>query len=46
MEKDCKAATDQIFREKYAKSLTGYRQIRCYGIAFFQKDARVMELKS
>ena len=46
MEKDCKAATDQILREKYAKSLTGYRQIRCYGIAFFQKDAKVMELKS
>ena len=32
---------DLIIKEKYAEGLYGYEQILCYGIAFFQKQARV-----
>ncbi|MBR1892273.1 MAG: hypothetical protein IJ815_01915 [Lachnospiraceae bacterium] len=28
-------------REKYAEGLYGYKQILCYGIAFYQKGAKV-----
>ena len=41
LDKDCEEATRQILTEKYAEGLYGYEQILCYGIAFFQKQARV-----
>ena len=34
-------AIEQIAREKYAEGLYGYKQILCYGIAFYQKGAKV-----
>ncbi len=39
--KDCDKAIKQIVDEKYAEGLYGYEQILCYGIAFFQKQAKV-----
>jgi len=44
MEKDCDDALEQIVEKKYAEALKGYRQIECYGIAFFQKSALVKKL--
>lgn len=41
MEKDCDEAIGQIITEKYAEGLYGYTQIFCYGISFFQKQAKV-----
>ena len=41
MDKDCDEATRQIITEKYAEGLYGYEQILCYGIAFFQKQAKI-----
>jgi len=41
MDKDCNEALDQIVTEKYAEGLYGYEQVICYGIAFFQKQAKV-----
>ena len=41
LDKDLDEAFDQFFTEKYAEGLYGYEQILCYGIAFFQKQARV-----
>ena len=41
MEKDCDKAIEQIVAKKYNEGLYGYRQIFCYGIAFFQKEAKV-----
>ncbi len=41
MDKDCDEAINQIIREKYAEGLYGYTQIFCYGISFFQKQAKV-----
>lgn len=41
MEKDCEAAISQIVTERYAEGLYGYTQILCYGISFFQKQAKV-----
>ncbi len=41
MDKDCDQAIDQIFTEKYGEGLYGYTQILCYGISFFQKQAKV-----
>lgn len=41
MERDCDEAIGQIIREKYAEGLYGYTQIFCYGISFFQKQAKV-----
>ena len=45
MNSDCEDALDQIVKKKYAEGLKGYRQIECYGIAFFQKTALVKKLK-
>ena len=45
MDKDCDEALEQIVTEKYAEGLYGYEQILCYGIAFFQKQAKVKVLK-
>lgn len=41
---DCDRAVNQILSKKYAEGLYGYTQILCYGIAFFQKQARVKRL--
>ena len=45
MPADCDEALDQIVKKRYAEGLKGYRQIECYGIAFFQKTALVKKLK-
>ena len=39
--KDCDKAIKQIIDEKYAEGLDGYEQILCYGVSFFQKQAKV-----
>lgn len=44
MDKDCDAAIDQIVAGKYAEGLYGYTQIFCYGISFFQKQAKVKKM--
>lgn len=44
MDKDCDEAIKQIIVEKYAKGLYGYTQILCYGISFFQKQAKVKRM--
>lgn len=44
LDSDCDRAVDQIIDEKYAEGLYGYSQILCYGIAFFQKQAKVKKL--
>lgn len=44
MDKDCAAAIDQIVAGKYAEGLYGYTQIFCYGISFFQKQAKVKKM--
>lgn len=41
MTKDCDKAVKQIIDEKYAEGLYGYDQILCYGVAFYQKQAKV-----
>lgn len=41
LDKDSDEALDQIVTEKYAEGLYGYEQIICYGIAFFQKQAKI-----
>ena len=44
LDKDCNEAIEQIITKKYAEGLYGYEQIRCYGIAFYQKQAKVKGL--
>ena len=41
MDKLCDKALAQIADKKYAEGLYGYEQVFCYGIAFFQKQAKV-----
>ncbi|MCR5604259.1 MAG: ATP-binding protein [Lachnospiraceae bacterium] len=41
LDKACDKAIKQIIDEKYAEGLYGYDQILCYGVAFFQKQAKV-----
>ena len=41
LDKDCDEAIKQIVDEKYAEGLDGYEQILCYGVAFYQKQAKV-----
>lgn len=41
MDTDCDKAIGQIVTERYAEGLYGYTQVRCYGISFFQKQAKV-----
>lgn len=41
LDQDCDEAINQIITEKYAEGLYGYTQISCYGISFFQKQAKV-----
>ena len=45
LDKDCDDAINQIVTEKYAEGLYGYEQILCYGVAFYQKQARVKLLR-
>ena len=44
IDKDCDEALDQIVTQRYAEGLRGYEQILCYGVAFFQKNAKVKQL--
>lgn len=44
LDQDCDRAVNQILSKRYAEGLYGYTQILCYGIAFFQKEARVKRL--
>ena len=44
MDKDCDEAVRQIITRKYAEGLYGYTQISCYGISFFQKQAKVKKV--
>ena len=44
LDQDCDRAVSQILSKRYAEGLYGYTQILCYGIAFFQKEARVKRL--
>ena len=44
LDKDCDKAIEQILTEKYAEGLYGYEQILCYGVAFFQKQAKIKRL--
>lgn len=41
MDRDCDKAIEQISTEKYAEGLNGYTLVYCYGISFFQKQAKV-----
>jgi len=41
LDQDCDRAVNQILSKRYEEGLYGYTQILCYGIAFFQKEARV-----
>ena len=41
LNKDCDKVIKQIIDEKYADGMYGYDQILCYGVAFFQKQAKV-----
>ena len=45
LDKDCDKAIKQIIDEKYAEGIHGYEQILCYGVAFFQKQAKVKLLR-
>lgn len=45
MDKDCDEAISQIVMEKYAEGLYGYTEIHCYGISFFQKQAKIKRLE-
>ena len=45
MDKDSDKAIKQIIDEKYAEGISGYGQILCYGVAFYQKLAKVKILK-
>ena len=44
MDKDCDAAIDQIVAGKYAEGPYGYTQIFCYGVSFYQKQAKVKKM--
>ena len=41
MDRDCDKAISQIIDERYSEGLYGYTQILCYGVAFFQNQAKV-----
>lgn len=44
MDRDCGEAISQIIRENYAGGLYGYGQVFSYGVAFFQKQAKVRKI--
>ena len=41
----CDIGIQQIVDKEYAKNLKDYKQVLCYGIAFFEKTAKVKMLK-
>ena len=41
LDRDCDRAIKQIIDGKYAEGLYGYENILCYGVAFYQKQAKV-----
>ncbi len=45
MEKECMRAKKQIAEKQYARGLSGFKSIICYGIAFYQKTAMVRLLE-
>ena len=45
LENDCIKALEQIEVNQYADGLYGYEHIFCYGVAFYQKQAKVKLLK-
>ena len=45
LDRDCGKAIDQIIQRNYAQDLKGYEKIFCYGVAFFQKQARMKLLR-
>ena len=45
LDKDCDEAIKQIVDKRYADGINGYEQIFCYGVAFFQKQAKVKLLE-
>ena len=45
MDNDADKAINQIINEKYAEGLKNYNHIFCYGISFFQKQAKVKLMK-
>ena len=45
LDKDCDKAIKQIIDEKYSEGLYGYDRILCYGVAFYQKQAKVKLLR-
>ena len=45
LDKDCDTALKQITDKKYGEGIDGYEQILMYGVAFFQKEAKVKLLK-
>ena len=45
MELKCREALRQISEQAYGKDLYGYREVLCYGIAFYKKQALVMKLE-
>ena len=44
MERDCDNALKQIVENRYVAKLEGYRNITCYGVAFYKKTALVKKL--
>lgn len=46
LDKGCDEAIGQSVREGYGEGLYGYREILCYGVAFFQKQAKVKKRKN
>ncbi len=45
MDKDTDKAIKQIIDEKYAEGIKDCNHILCYGISFFQKQAKVKLMK-
>lgn len=41
MDRDCTEALQQIHRMEYSLNFDGYRQVLCYGIAFYRKTAKI-----
>ena len=41
MDANCDAALNQIRNRRYANDLYGFTMVLCYGVAFFQKQAKV-----
>ena len=41
MDANCDAALSQIRNRRYASDLYGFAEVLCYGVAFFQKQAKV-----